>query len=118
MRLYGIAIITLVSALAFGCRSAPPPKPYHVQVRDLGIRSSPNGVSDVVGRLDYKQAVNPLGEEGGWVKVRVEGWVPRSALTRRNLDNVATNSIAEFESLVDGVVHVLTNGVPDSPKSK
>ena len=54
--------------------AASPPEGSLVPTKPLELRESPGGSS--LGSLKTGSLVTPLARERGWVRVRIEGWVP------------------------------------------
>ena len=57
--------------------AAPPPEGAFVPARDVVLRSAPGGRT-LASLPEGEATLLPLARDGGWVKVRIEGWVPES----------------------------------------
>lgn len=58
------------------------------------LRRSPTG--DAIGRLEAGAIVEPLARDRGWVRIRVEAWVPDSLLTPADTSFGATITAADL----------------------
>lgn len=68
---------TAPAAATAATTEAPPPEGAFVPARDAALRSAPGGRT--LASLPQGEATMlPLARDGGWVKVRIEGWVPES----------------------------------------
>lgn len=80
--------------------SAPAPAGALRSEREVPIRYAPDGRP--MGILDSGAIVTPQARERGWVKVRIEAWVPESELAPADTSYGATLTAADLRADPDG----------------
>jgi hypothetical protein len=79
---------------------APPPSGSRRTDREVPLRLGPNG--QVLAMLDSGVIVAPQVREGGWVRVRIEGWVPESYFVPSDTAFGATLTAADLRADPEG----------------
>jgi hypothetical protein len=112
----------LLAVVAFaGCANAPKSSsqtaglaemPWRVQVNRVNVQKEASPLAETVALIPFGAVVNPCETNAGWFKVRVEGWVHRSALTQRPVTEAKELTLKEFEEVVRAATDNLTNGAP------
>jgi SH3-like domain-containing protein len=87
---YGPALCAFLAALVASAALAAGLKVMSVEVREGRVRTSPSFLGKVRGTLRYAERVEILEDGEAWLRVRaregkMEGWVHRTALTRKRI---------------------------------
>ncbi len=71
-------------------------------LRRVDLAGAPGGAGATVGAVEQGTRLVPLARESGWVRVRVEGWVPEEALSMADTVLHTTLSAADIRADPDG----------------
>lgn len=115
-------LLPLVSAivLSAGCSSAPKvaqenAQPWRVQVNRVNMQKDPSHLAETVALVPFGATLEPSDSKAGWLKVKVEGWVHRSALTQGPLAESREMTLKELEKIVSDSNAASTNAAPAQP---
>lgn len=98
-------IVTLLSLLGSSAAFAVKPQrggsdsgggEMNVQVREAGVKSSPNYLAAPAGKVTYGVKVKVIDEQGSWYQIESPaGWIPKTAVTKHK---VAVNPDQKYAS--------------------